>query len=1128
MNGRTPTSLGRVLESSDLGDIARLGPPARVSGLMGPARSLVEAALASERNGPVLVVVSDERRLSPAVSDLASFLIAAGQGKTVLPFPAFALDPYRGFSPHPDVVAARVRALAALTEGDDVVVVASASAILYRTAAPSLLSRSILTLSRGDRSDPFALERHLVQSGYRHEDPVTTPGDFTRRGGIVDAFPPAAPWPLRLEFLGDELEGIRTFDPDSQRTREPLERARIGPASEWPLSKEHLEELGGEEVLSLPGLGFAVPKLEPFRASLLDYLGDRLLVVEEPASVARAAAAEWERVLRSFEEAEEEKLSRYAEPASLLMDLDELERAIGSRAVSLSEMGLHGEETRHLSTQILPSYRGRIGEFLSEVRLRLERGDRVTVFVTGEGMAERSVELFSEAGISAGRSPGETRGVVELTLGSLSQSFSVPSLTLTVFTASDLFAEPPRPSARRGLKLGRFLSDFRDLKVGDFVVHTEHGIGQFVGLSRIEPTDVELVVLEYLGGDKLYVPVERLDYLSKYSSSEAKRPRLDKLGGTGWERVKKRVRKSMRDMAQELLRLYAARKAAEGHAFSPDSAWMREFEGLFAFEETPDQLQTIEDVKRDMEAASPMDRLVCGDVGYGKTEVAMRAAFKAVGDGKQVAVLVPTTILAFQHFSTFQERFAPFPVRIEMLSRFRARKEQKAIVDDLAAGKIDVLIGTHRLLSKDVAFADLGLLVVDEEQRFGVAHKERLKKLRHGVDCLTLTATPIPRTLHMSLSGIRDLSVIETPPKDRMAIQTHITRLDSKVLAEAIRYELGRGGQVYFVHNRVGSIYSMASYLRKLVPEARIAVAHGQMKEQELEKVMLSFIRNEYDLLLSTTIIENGLDIPLVNTLVVNRADRFGLSQLYQLRGRVGRSNRRAYAYLLVPDESHLTPIARRRLAAIREFSELGAGFRIAALDLELRGAGNLLGGEQHGHIDAVGFDLYCRLLDETVRELQTGEAPAAERANLNLRIELRIPEEFIPDINQRMSIYKRASSARERESIERLADETRDRYGPLPGAVLQFFEYERLQLLADELSILSIERERGKISFRMAARGPEQVRGLASVPGGTVAMETDAVLFQVPLAAGSEAPEILSSVRDVLLRLSPYSKMLT
>jgi transcription-repair coupling factor (superfamily II helicase) len=1137
MTERGPSSLDRTLDGSEVLEIARLEPPARVSGLMGPARSLVEAVLASSRKGPVLVVVPDERRLPPAVSDLTSFLHALGNDRRVLPFPAFALDPYRGLSPHLDVVTARLKALLSILSREDVVVAASAPAVLYRTAMPSVLQSSVRILRPKETLDPVALERFFVLAGYRYEDPVTTPGDFTRRGGILDVFPPASEWPFRLELLGDEIEEIRTFDPESQRARETLLEATIGPAGEWPVAEEDLAALGGDEALARAGVGFLLPVLPQYQASLFDYLGpDDVLIAEEPASIAHAAEAEWERVLASYGDSDYPDRSRYAEPAKLLMDLGELDSRIEKRAVSLREMGILGEDTHHLSTQILPSYRGRVSEFLNDVRARLDSGQHVRVFVGGEGMAERCVELFSEAGIAAGRSAEGPKGVVHLERGSLSQSFAVPSLSLNVFTASDVFAEPPRPTARRGLKLGRFLSDFRDLKVGDYVVHTDHGIGVFIGLSRLasdggdRSEGAELVALEYLGGDKLYVPVDRLDLLEKYSSSEGKRPRLDKLGGTGWERVKRRVRKSMRDMAQELLNLYAQRKAARGHAFPPDSAWMREFEGLFAFEETPDQQQAIEDVKRDMETPSPMDRLICGDVGYGKTEVAMRAAFKAVSDGKQVAVLVPTTVLASQHLATFQERFAPFPVRIDMLSRFRSRKEQKAVLDDLALGKVDIVIGTHRLLSKDVAFADLGLLVVDEEQRFGVSHKERLKALRHGVDSLTLTATPIPRTLHMSLSGIRDLSVIETPPKDRMAIQTHIARLDGKVLSEAIRYELGRGGQVYFVHNRVGSIYSMANYLKRLVPEARVVVGHGQMKEQELEGVMISFIRGEFDILVSTTIIENGLDIPLVNTLIVNRADRYGLSQLYQLRGRVGRSNRRAYAYLLIPEETHLTPLARRRLAAIREFSELGAGFRIAALDLELRGAGNLLGGEQHGHIDAVGFDLYCRLLDETVSELETGEAPAAARANLNLRIELRIPEEFIPDMNQRMSIYKRASTARDRETLERLQDETRDRYGPLPERLLQFFEYGKLQVLANEIGLSGIERERGKLAFRLgpgARLSPANLARLATgIDEAAVAAEGETAVLRVPLAPGSEATEVLSAIREVLLRLDRYSKM--
>ena len=767
----------------------------------------------------MLVVVADERRLAPAVSDLESLLRALGVPRRVLSFPAFALDPYRGLLPHLEVTSARLEGLVSLLDCEDVVIVATAGALLYRTAVPELLRRGIRELRAGDSFDPGELERYLVDAGYRNEDPVTTPGDFTRRGGILDVFPPGHSGPLRLELFGDELEEIRTFDPQTQRTTGSLSEARIVPATEWPAAQAHLEALALEDIAGAPGLGFRLPRHPDFQASLFDYLGAGSigrLVVEEPADVSRSAEAEWERVLASFAEAEDDlsrlpRLSRYAEPSELLMDLGALTDIVESRALTLQEMSVLGEDTRHVSTSILPSCRGRVSEFLQEVRKHIDRGALVRLFVSGEGMADRSVELLSEAGLTAGRAKDDASGEghVVLELGHLSQSFVVPELSLAVFTASDVFAEPPAPAARKGAKLRRFLSDFRDLAIGDYVVHTEHGIGVFTGLRQLAEGDTkEFVVLEYSGGDKLYVPVDRLDYLEKYSSAESAKPKLDKLGGTGWERVKTRVRKSMRDMAQELLKLYAARKEAEGYAFASDTAWMGEFEALFEFEETPDQLQAIADVKRDMETPSPMDRLLCGDVGYGKTEVAMRAAFKAVSDGRQVAVLVPTTVLAFQHLSTFRERFAAFPMRVEMLSRFKTRKEQKKIVEDLADGKVDIVIGTHRLLSKDVRFQELGLLVVDEEQRFGVSHKERLKTLSHGVDSLTMTATPIPRTLHMSLSGIRDMSVIETPPKGRMAIQTHIVRLDATVLTEAIRYELGRGGQVYFVHNRVSSIYS--------------------------------------------------------------------------------------------------------------------------------------------------------------------------------------------------------------------------------------------------------------------------------------------------------------------------------
>ncbi len=1146
--------LARVLEEAGLSEIrtrlSRGEGGLRITGLMGAARTLLEAVLAAPDERPVLLVVSHERRVAEVVSDVSAFFSSMGIEREVLTFPALEVDPYRGLSPHFDISAARARSLAALLQDAPALVIAPSAALLFRTASPSIFTKGLLRLRRGQSIEPEQIERTLLTAGYLHEDPVVSPGDFARRGGILDIYPPDRSEPVRLEFVGDTLEELRSFDPETQRTTASFDEVTVHPAREWIFSDEQRRQLlqrlrdGGSSDEPLverleresfpPGACFALPHLEEFRFTLFDYLERGTVLVEEPAEISRQAVSEWERVLRSYQEVCQESdqdKTAYPQPSELLLTPEDLSARFASRAVTIEEMDLLDSATRslHLSSQLLPSFRGRLKDFLEEIRRQGESQRQIHVFVGNRGLADRLVEILQEAKISAALASHGSHlpGTVTLHLGNLSHGFMLPELDQVVFAGRDIFDEPPRPELRRSRKLGRFLSDFRDLRVGDFVVHADHGIGVFTGLREIAPGSGsgEFVVLEYLAGDKLYVPVEKLDLLEKYSTSDAARPRIDKLGGTGWERVKRRVRKSMRDMAQELLRLYAARKAIPGHTFSPDTHWQRELEDLFEHQETPDQEQAIEEVKRDMEAPFPMDRLLCGDVGYGKTEVAMRAGFKAVMDGKQVAVLVPTTVLAFQHLRTFQSRFAPFPMRVEMLSRFRTPKEQKAVVADLAAGAVDVVIGTHRLLSKDVRFKDLGLLVVDEEQRFGVAHKERLKQLRKRVDCLTMTATPIPRTLHMSLSGVRDLSVIETPPKDRMAIQTYITRLDSKILTEAIRYELSRRGQVYFVHNRVESIYSLASFLQRLVPEARIGVGHGQMKEADLERTMLRFIRHEFDVLVSTTIIENGLDIPLVNTLIVNRADRFGLSQLYQLRGRVGRSNRRAYAYLLVPADSALTPVARRRLAAIREFSDLGAGFRIAALDLELRGAGNLLGGEQHGHIDAVGFDLYCKLLEQTVRELAGEEAEPA-RSTLNLKIELRIPESFLPDINQRMSIYKRVSTASDETTVERLASEIRDRYGALPDSVLQLFEYARLRLLAERLRVVTVEREGELLALRFDPTSPVDpgrlVKLASELPGARM---TPGGVLKLPIAS-PDAPELLRSVREVLLELSPYPKM--
>jgi transcription-repair coupling factor (superfamily II helicase) len=616
------------------------------------------------------------------------------------------------------------------------------------------------------------------------------------------------------------------------------------------------------------------------------------------------------------------------------------------------------------------------------------------------------------------------------------------------------------------------------------VVHVDHGIGVFVGLKQIGigagEAAQEFMELRYAGEDKLFVPVERLDLVQKYTG--ASRPPVDRLGGTTWERAKTRVKKAMRDMAEELLKLYAARKTVVGHAFSPDTHWQQEFEDAFPYDLTPDQFTAISDIKADMESATPMDRLLCGDVGYGKTEVAMRAAFKAVMDGKQVAVLAPTTVLAFQHVKTLRERFAAFPVRIDMVSRFRTKAEQKQSLEDLAAGKVEIIVGTHRLLSKDVQFRDLGLLVVDEEQRFGVVHKEKIKQLRKRVDVLTMTATPIPRTLNMSLVGIRDMSIIETPPKDRLSIQTNVVKFDAQVIARAIKHELERGGQVYVVHNRVESIYSIANLVTRLVPDARVVVGHGQMTEDGLERAMLDFVARKYDVLVATTIVENGLDIPNANTMIINRADRYGLAQLYQLRGRVGRSDRAAYAYLLVPPEDNLSPVAKKRLAAIREFSDLGSGFRVAALDLEIRGAGNLLGGEQSGQIETVGFEMYMTLLEQTVRELKGEEIEDDARAAVNLRVDLKVDETYIPDMNQRLMIYRQMASARRDEDLERTLADVRDRYGPLPPSVLNLADYGRIRIMADRLGIDAVDREGQVVVFRFRPQAKLDPQRLVSL----------------------------------------------
>ncbi len=791
-----------------------------------------------------------------------------------------------------------------------------------------------------------------------------------------------------------------------------------------------------------------------------------------------------------------------------------------------------------LLTQPPPKYQGRVKELVEDLRVRMKRGESIIFVVPTSGKVDRLREILKDyeipfstvamekekhdAALSAPAS-----GSVLIARGEIHEGVAFPELKQLWLADADLFGgfDWGARGRRERSGISSFISDLSDLKVGDYVVHIDHGIGIYQGLRQLTVAGVsrDFMLLTFQDEAKLYVPLERLDLVEKYRSHEGAKPPLDRLGGASWERTKTRVKRALRDMAQELLQLYAERKMRGGVAAAADTPWQREFEDAFEFEETPDQLSALADIKRDLESPEPMDRLLCGDVGYGKTELAMRAAFKLIQDGRQVAVLAPTTVLAFQHYTTFRQRLAAFPVRVEMLSRFRTAAEQKKIIADVEAGRVDILIGTHRLLSKDLRLRDLGLLIVDEEQRFGVAAKEKLKKMKSGVDVLTMLATPIPRTLHMSLGGLRDLSVIETPPRGRLAIQTTVAPFNQALIQSAIMQEMQRQGQVFFVHNRVESIFPMAALLQRLLPTARIGVAHGQMGEKELERVMLKFMRAEYDVLVATSLIENGLDIPRANTMIVNHADRFGLADLYQLRGRVGRSNRRAYAFFLIGSEDTLTPIARRRLAALKEFSDLGAGFRLAALDLELRGAGNLLGAEQHGHLNAMGIDLYLKMLEQTVEELKGAPAKIEVRTSLNLGLDIKIPDPYIPDENQRLRMYKRISSAATPSERTDLEAELADRFGPLPPSVSNLLDYALLKNAAEHLLVQTIERKGDEIWVKFHEQAPVDPQRLAQLVRRRreASFRPDRVLrFRLRERDGN----LLTQVQNVLqeLRLQP------
>ncbi len=1075
------------------------GVPA-LTGITEAARPFVIAALASTLKQTLLVVVSDEEQAQQMAEALKAFHSNPGE---IYYLPDRDALPYERLIADAQTTQQRMQTMITLVGGKRTpIVICSARVLTQPIIPPKELATSLFSLEPGQEIDLTLMLEQLYNLGYEPVTEVEEPGQFSHRGGIIDLFPPSFLRPVRVEFFGDEIESLRTFDQETQRSLNPINECTIGPAREaipvrGPEAVTALEQLDSNmlhkdaeerwkhdledlrQKRSFPDIAFYIPYLHN-QATILDYLPRTgLLILDNPASIQNHITdfdAQAQEMRERLEQ--EHENPTHLRPAHVgwnTLELQIQQRRQLRFADILSTAEGDFDTRQHDGTEhLMPiyssanSYGGRLRAFVQDCRKTLDNRERV-IIVTMQ--ARRMAEVLSDESIlheaTIHASPGSNiqqapeAGTLTLIQGQMIEGWQSHSLGLYVYTDTEIFGWSKRRGVqrRRPITPASFLSE---VNPGDYVVHQEHGVGRFEGLVKLSLTGVEreYLLIHYAGTDKLYIPTDQLDRVTRFIGMGDSVPGLSKLGTTEWTRAKSKVKENVQEIARELLRLYSVREAAPGHAFPSDAEqpWLQELEDAFPFEETPDQDRAIQEVKADMERPRPMDRLVCGDVGYGKTEVALRAAFKAVLDQRQVAILVPTTVLALQHYNNFKERLKAYPVRVELLSRFRSEKEQKQVLEDLAFGKVDIVIGTHRLLQKDVVFFNLGLLVVDEEQRFGVSHKERLKQLRTEIDVLTLTATPIPRTLHMSLVNLRDMSVIETPPQERLPIRTVIREYDETLIREAILREIDRGGQVFFVHNRVQGIQVIAQKLQRLLPEARIAVGHGQMNEEQLERVMIGFANGEFDVLVSTTIIENGLDIPNANTIIVNNAAYFGLSQLYQLRGRVGRATHQAYAYFFYAKDARLTPIQEKRLRAIFEATELGAGFRIAMKDLEIRGAGNLLGAEQSGFMNTIGFDLYCKLLAEAVQEMQGKQVEAAtSNASVDLPLDAYLPDEYIGDRTLKVNFYQRLANLNRSEQVETMAAELSDRFGTLPKPVQNLLAIVRLKVEASQLGYEAI-----------------------------------------------------------------------
>ncbi|MGH7740785.1 MAG: transcription-repair coupling factor [Candidatus Eiseniibacteriota bacterium] len=1092
-------------------------------GLTGSARGYLAAWLQRATSRTVLYLVGHGEIFEEASDDLEYFRGAA----STLVFPEPDQLPYDPASPHPAITAQRLETLGRLSEPGGApggrIVIASVRGLLQRVPSAERLQRAIVRIHVGGEFDTQALIARLALLGYERLPEVEAVGQFARRGGILDVWPASSADPLRLEFDGDTIRSLRRFDPGTQRSLEQLGAATLLPRYEIVVAQEELEgvlaRLGsdGAGPLFQDGLERFAHIYDPALGTLMDYLPkDTLVVTNDPAALLERAE-DLERLIRRGYDEALTHYPRLSPPDQLFLPASNLGELLRERAgvdwmgpIDSAAARGHAQELFVTCSPPDPVQRS-IERLKSQIGDLTARGIHPVILCDNAGQRDRLGEMLADRSATLG-------------IGLVSAGFMLPGASLAVLTDHEIFARYRRRRRRLKNTGGLSIAELSTLKVGDFVVHEDHGVGVYRGMQRLNlgGQETDCVEIAYAESDRLFVPVQQLALVSRYAAGEGARPALHRLGSPAWQKTRARAKRAIQDMAEGLIRSYAARRALEGHAFKTDSVWQREMEASFPYEETVDQLKAIEEVKSDMESARPMDRLICGDVGYGKTEVAIRAAFKAVQDGKQVAVLVPTTILAQQHVLTFRERLADFPVRIEVMSRFRTAREQKETLAALQRGEVDVLIGTHRLLSKDVAFPRLGLVVIDEEHRFGVAQKERIRQMTRLVDVLAMTATPIPRTLNLSLAGARDMSVIETPPRDRLPVHTEILEFDEEVIADAVLREIDRGGQVFFVHNRVETIHNAALGLQKLVPQVRVAVAHGQMAERELERVMLEFLDQRWDVLVSTMIVESGLDIPSVNTLIVDRADTLGLAQLYQLRGRVGRSTHRAFAYLLVPSRRVLTEDAEKRLRVIEEFDDLGVGFKIALRDMEIRGAGNLLGPEQHGFILGLGFDLYLKLLEEAVAELKGEDSGVQPEPRLLTDWPAFLPEDYVSYEHDKLDLYRRLAEARDHAAVDELTLEMIDRFGQLPPPAVALVELRRLRLLGAAAGVESLRAFQDVVEILLRRPlDPKRIRELVA-----------AADFQIEFVTGREfglrvrgsGLQLLDRARRILQKLESLS----